>query len=948
MSVRTPDDRIEFEARLLGAIGQPVIATDTDFKIVYWNRGAEVTLGYRRDEVVGTSVFDTVGLDFGEARVGRLSERLASGELQIREFVIKRKDESPLPVLVMATPILDDAAELMGIVIVGTDITERKDVEETMAKLSAIVESSRDAIIGIDLKGDITSWNAAAEQLFERKAADMIGSNVRQVADKRLRREVQSVFETLTTGRVVEAVPFVRRRDDGTAIHIEPVIYPVRSPGGELMGAAVIARDVTVRLSLERLAAEEHRRLEEAQRIAKVGSFEFEFEGNKSNWSRELRHILGVPAHAPQDYRTFLSRVHPDDYDEFLLKLGAWIGGTDRFLESEFRVMTDADDVRYVAVRIEAVRDDEGIARSMVGSLHDLTDQRAVALARQRAEEQFAVAFDLGRVGMMVTDPDRVIMRANAAFCELIGRPRDDVIGHRTEEFEHPSEIADPHGSLTERLVRSDAHYLDAEVRFLRPDGVVVHAEAHLSAVRDSSGETQYLFGQMIDITDRKRVEDELQRLAMHDPLTGLPNRYLLQDRLETALARARRANNKVVVLFVDVDHFKLVNDSLGHSTGDTLLVQLSTRLARLSRAGDTVARFGGDEFVVVCEGVSDASEADAIGQRLLKLFDEPFLIGDQQLYVTVSAGVFVVDADATPVTVLRDADAAMYQAKDRGRARAEMYDETLRHRAAKRLDIEMMLRHALERDEFRIAYQPVVSLPGDVSVGVEALLRWEHPERGTLSPTEFVPAAEETGLIVPIGMWVLEASLRQLATWRKELSAADTLFVAVNLSPRQLLSGDLHDRCRDAIADNSLSPDALCLEITEGAVMTDVDVSIPILRKIADSGIGLAVDDFGSGYSSLSYLKRLPVSTLKIDRSFVDGLGHDPDDSSIVRAIVSLGYALGLELCAEGVETPAQRAELVGLGCHIGQGHFWAPAMRPEAFAEWYERRLATLPSPV
>jgi len=255
------------------------------------------------------------------------------------------------------------------------------------------------------------------------------------------------------------------------------------------------------------------------------------------------------------------------------------------------------------------------------------------------------------------------------------------------------------------------------------------------------------------------------------------------------------------------------------------------------------------------------------------------------------------------------------------------------------------MLRHALERGEFRLVYQPVVSLPGDMPVGVEALLRWEHPERGTLSPTEFIPAAEETGLVVPIGAWVLEEAVRQLATWRRQLPGGTNLFMAVNLSPRQLLSGDLLARCRDATAGQHIPADALCLEITEGAVMQDVDVSIPILRKISDSGIRIAVDDFGAGYSSLAYLKRLPVRTLKIDRSFVDGLPHDVDDSAIVRAIVSLGYALGLELCAEGVETPAQRAELVGLGCHLGQGYLWAPAMRPEAFAEWYRRRLNLIP---
>ena len=543
---------------------------------------------------------------------------------------------------------------------------------------------------------------------------------------------------------------------------------------------------------------------------------------------------------------------------------------------------------------------------------------------------------------MLVTDLDRRIVRANAAFCQLIGRPLEEVVGRTPNDFAQRPEPSGPPAPRVDRVVQTGGGHLDLEQRYVHADGSVVHAEVHLSVLRSEDDEPEYLLFQVVDITGRKRVEGELQRLAMHDPLTGLPNRYLLQDRLETALARARRSQRLVSVLFVDVDHFKVVNDSLGHSTGDSLLVQLAGRLVRGSRSGDTVARFGGDEFVMVCEDVADADEAERIGERVLRLFDEPFFIAGQHLYVTVSTGIAVAAPDATPITALRDADAAMYQAKDRGRARAEMFDETLRHRAAKRLDVEMMLRHALERGEFRLSYQPIVSIPGDTTVGVEALLRWEHPERGTLTPNEFIPTAEETGLIVPIGAWVLGEALAQVATWRRQLVGATSLYVAVNLSPRQLMSGDLLARCRDATTGQQVPADALCLEITEGAVMRDVDVSIPILRKIADSGIRIAVDDFGAGYSSLSYLKRLPVTTLKIDRSFVDGLPYDADDSSIVRAIVSLGHALGLELCAEGVETLAQRAELVALGCHLGQGYLWAPAMPADSFAQWYSRRPA------
>ncbi len=554
----------------------------------------------------------------------------------------------------------------------------------------------------------------------------------------------------------------------------------------------------------------------------------------------------------------------------------------------------------------------------------------------------FLAAFDLGSIGMMIMDLDGRIIRVNAALCRLLDRSEDELVGTIAADWTHESEATGENDQPSARDLVEEADSVDLERRYERPNGEVVSALVHLTAVRDQAGEPEYMLAQLVDITDRKRVEEEMERLAMHDALTGLPNRYLLQDRLETALARCERSNRMIAVLFIDVDHFKLVNDSLGHATGDTLLLELAQRLRGETRPGDTVARFGGDEFVMVCEDVVDTEEAQRIGARISRMFEEAFMVGEQQLYVTVSTGIVLADASATPVTVLRDADAAMYKAKEGGRSRFELFHETLRHKAAKRLGIEMTLPRALERDELRLVFQPIVSLPSDLAVGVEALVRWDHPERGTLLPTEFIPAAEQSGLIVPIGAWVLERALRQLAVWQMQLPGADSLYVAVNLSPRQLLGSDILSSCRESLHHHRVPPSSLCLELTEGAVMADVEVSIPILKSLADSGIRLAVDDFGAGYSSLSYLKRLPVQMLKIDRSFVDGLGRDPDDSSIVRAIVSLGHTLNLQVCAEGVETTEQRAELVGLACPNAQGYLWSPPMRPEHFSEWYLRRLA------
>ncbi len=931
MNTRSFAGRAEVEARLLASLGHPVVATDVAFRITYWNASAAELLGFSAEEALGRDVIELASVELSQEAADEVVAGLLTGGASSRDFWVRRKDGVRLPVLASLTPLLDEAGEFTGLVATATDISQRKRAEEAMARLSAIVESSSDAIIGMDLDGRITSWNAAAERLYGYTAEERIGVNPSTEGSPDEVQETRTLLEGLAEGRVLESFESVRTRPDGSSVDVATSVYPVTGADGSVVGAAAISRDIGARKKLERLAAEEHRRLEEAQRLAEIGSFEWDVGLRRARWSPELRRILAVPDGSPDDYEYFLKEVHPDDRQALVDDVLAWLARPEQPFEREFRVVLAPGETRWLSTRAVIDRGPEGDQLLMVGSTQDVSRQREYETARRQAEQRFDVAFELGSVGMLIMDLDHRILRVNPALCRFFGRSESELVGRRADQFSHTGEV--PGGEVPN---------VDLELRHARPDGKVVSALVHTATVRDAGGDPEYMFAQVVDITERKHVEEEMQRLAMHDPLTGLPNRYLLQDRLETAIARSARSHRRVAVLFIDADHFKVVNDSLGHTAGDALLVQLAHRLLRESRSGDTVARFGGDEFVMICEDVMDASEAEVIGARVARLLDEPFYIGDQQLYVTVSTGVVIPDEKATPTTVLRDADAAMYRAKEKGRARLEVFDETLRHRAARRLDLEVMLRHALDQEEFRLVFQPIVGLPAERPTAVEALVRWMHPERGLVPPTDFIPAAEETGLIVPLGAWVLDRALSQLAQWRKQVPGCGDLQLGVNLSPRQLLAGDLIARCSDAVAAYGLPPDCLCLEITEGTVMDDVDVSIPILRRVADLGIRVAVDDFGAGYSSLNYLKRLPVHTLKIDRSFVDGLGTDPDDSAIVRAIVSLGHALGLELCAEGVETDEQRRELVSLGCHRAQGYLFSPPIPPEHVSGWLVRQAA------
>jgi diguanylate cyclase (GGDEF)-like protein len=424
---------------------------------------------------------------------------------------------------------------------------------------------------------------------------------------------------------------------------------------------------------------------------------------------------------------------------------------------------------------------------------------------------------------------------------------------------------------------------------------------------------------------------------ALHDPLTGLPNRLLLTDRIEQALARSPRLDGNVVVVFLDLDLFKVVNDSLGHHAGDALLIEVANRLQSAVRAGDTLARFGGDEFVIACEDVT-GDEVGHLTNRITNTLRDPIAYPEHPVSVTASIGVALATESSTAHTLLRDADVAMYRAKERGRDRVVLFDKAMHKQADERLQDAVGLRRALDRNEFRAVYQPVVDLDTGCTVGMEALIRWQDPERGLLSPDLFIPAAEETGLIVPIGYWVLDEALRQTQQWREDLPGAQDLWVAVNLSSRQLLAPGFVAQVGQCLDRSGIRPSAVHLEITESAVMNDLEPVVDTLVALRALGLSLAVDDFGTGYSSLAYLKQLPVTAVKIDQSFISGLGGSGDafDRPIVDAIIKMTQALRLKAIAEGVETLEQLETLRELGGQIAQGFLWSRPLRADQVPGW------------
>jgi diguanylate cyclase (GGDEF)-like protein/PAS domain S-box-containing protein len=471
------------------------------------------------------------------------------------------------------------------------------------------------------------------------------------------------------------------------------------------------------------------------------------------------------------------------------------------------------------------------------------------------------------------------------------------------------------------------------EYRISRSDGTVIWIRDEMTVVRGDDGSHPPLFyGVFLDVTDRKRMEAELERLALYDPLTGLPNRALFSDRLSHAIERRGRTQ-ATAVYFLDVDRFKRINDSLGHGAGDDVLREVAARVERTLRPEDTVARFGGDEFTILCESVGGVLEAVGVADRLQREIAQPLRAGGAELRLSASIGIAIADPgeDIDCSRLVEDADAAMYRAKERGGARTELFDMAMRERAVDELSIEQELSHGLDRGELRLFYQPLVSLATGEIVGAEALIRWEHPERGLLSPDKFLPVAEESGLIVQVGAWAVGEACRRLRDWDRLHGGPSAFSLAVNLSARELTHPDVVSTVLNAVRRSALDPSRITIEVTESTAMADRDSGFRALRELSDAGVRIAIDDFGTGYSSLDHLREMPADILKIDRSFVAGMAANSPDSALVAAAIAMGRALEMEVVAEGIETSEQVADLRELGCPLGQGFLFARPLPPE-----------------
>ncbi|MFL5380880.1 MAG: PAS domain S-box protein [Longimicrobiaceae bacterium] len=898
-------------------------------RFLYVNAAALELTGYTREELLAIDFWELAHPEFRELVRERGLARQRGEEVVGRyELKILRKDggERWIDFTAGTVTYLGRPAAL------GTafDVTERRRADAALHRQALAFENLYDAVILSGRDGRITDWNPAAERIYGFTRDEVLGKTAvelwmepSEAAD--LDQRILDALEE--EGRWRGEIRFVRK--DGSRGVSETLVVPLVDARGRRVGALGVNRDVTERKRTE----EALRTSEERFRLIVTGTqqvffYVHDLEGVYESLSPSVRDVLG---YAPDELvgkpYSVLHTGHDSDRtveERTASTIGSGVPNTCLVFARHREGHIVALELVETAVRRG------GRVRAVQGFARNVTERIRAEDALRDSEERYRTLFEESRDAVYMSSIDGGMLRANQAMLEMFGIEPGELPSLRLADLYYdPSDRQ----RFRDEIFRT-GYVRDYELRLKRRDGTPVHCLISATLRRAPTGEVVGFQGIIHDITQRKRAEEQLAYGALHDALTGLPNRALFVDRLGQALERVRRGGPPFAVFFLDVDRFKVVNDSLGHAVGDELLIAVAGRMERVVRPGDTVARFGGDEFTLLVEAVGGAVDATHMAERVLEALAEPFSLDRHEVFTSASVGIAVGATGAEdPEVLLRSADAALSRAKALGKNRYEVFDRAMHAEAVERLRLETDLRRALERDELVLHYQPIVRLGDGRIDGFEALLRWRHPERGWVSPNLFIPVAEEMGLIHTLGRWVFEEACGRARGWM-DAFAGRRVRMAVNLSAAQFSQADLADHVERAMEACGLPPGVVHLEITESVILEHAGPALAILARLREMGVGLCMDDFGTGYSSLGYLHRFPIDELKIDRSFVARMELDPRNTQLVQAIAGLARNLGVKVVAEGVETREQLDALRAMGCDFAQGFLFSEPL-PEDEAE-------------
>jgi diguanylate cyclase (GGDEF)-like protein/PAS domain S-box-containing protein len=843
-----------------------------------------------------------------------------------------------------------------------------------VAAFKELADAAHDAFVAFDSAGVIRSWNTAAARLFGYRTEEAIGQHTTMLVPDAQAGEQHDRIERVLEGERINGVTARGRRRDGTVAPLRMTLLPAQGQGGW-----IIARDLTEEHLAQATLSEAEFRLREAQELSHVGLWLWDAASDSLQISDELYRIHGIsPLEFDGTMAAYRTYTHPDDRDTLAAAMAASLR-TGEGYEQEYRIARPDGTIGWIYSRAQVVTAPAGGSAGLRGVAQDVTDRKRAAESLRDQAAMLELLRQMAVAANEAADLEQALQICVRDVCLHTGWPVGEAVFidarrvpstwnvHTSdpERFSHvveTSQMAAPQlsGPIASAMQTGQPLTASAAAPGADPtsqaafasglDVVVVlplivgrEVVAILRFFGRDQPDEQLLVtvcdgaNQLGRVVERARSRDELSHQALHDSLTGLPNRTLLMDRLGRALAHQARVPRQVALVFLDLDNFKLINDSLGHEAGDELVVEVARRLDKILRPEDTAARLGGDEFIVLCDQLENEEDAVNVAERILVAVSEPIsLRGHPETVITASAGIAIASGPGiAPEALLRDADLAMYRAKEAGRGRYQIFDSAMHRRANERLTVANELRSAISDGQFRLLYQPQVDTMTGELIGVEALIRWQHPTRGLIGPVDFIPVAEESYLIIPLGEWVLTEACRQGARWQAEHPQREPLKLCVNVSAKQLARPELVDDVASALKESGLLPSSLCIEMTESVLMSDVEFFLETLVGLKLLGVAIAIDDFGTGYSSLAYLRRYPIDVIKVDKAFVDGLeDSDPKPTAVVAAVVNLAHALGVVALAEGVETEAQHHVLERLGCDQCQGYYFGTPAEPEVIS--------------
>jgi diguanylate cyclase (GGDEF)-like protein/PAS domain S-box-containing protein len=806
-----------------------------------------------------------------------------------------------------------------------------KRAQEELLRLATIVQHSDDAIISAELDGTVTSWNHGAERIYGYSAVEALGQHISFCVPPEKRTEVHTFLQRIANGEAIERFDTQRLTKNGAIIDVSLSVSAIRGETGKPVGVSGIARDVTARRRAQDALIESERRYRSLFENMLEGfaycemlfddrgrPIDFVYLAVNSTFGkltglenvvgkRVTQVIPGIKESQPELFERY-GRValtgEPERFEIELKALGIWFS-------------------------ISAYGAGNG---SFIATFDNVTERKRAERTLREAEEQYRTIFEENSIGICNSTADGRFLSVNPAFALMFGYASPDEMLARVlnarqlyVDAKHRREIG--------RQLREQGKCEDSEFQGYCKDGSRLWFRASVRAAHNADGSLLYYVGAAENITEHKLLEERVQFLAYSDALTGLPNRRLLQDRLTQALASARRQKSKVALLFLDLDRFKNINDSLGHAVGDLLLQEVAGRLTTWGREQDTVARVGGDEFLIVLTGLKDVTDVAVAAERLMDALIGEYSIQGHALNITCSLGISIFPEHGTDTeTLIKNADAAMYSAKESGRNGFRFFTEDIDAQAVERLTLENSLQRALDKKELFLVYQPQMDIVSGKIIGLEVLLRWQHPELGLVPPNKFIRIAENCGLIVPIGEWVLRTACSQARKWQED--GLPPVRVAVNVSAVQFRRQGFSEQVRRVLHETGLAPQYLDLELTESVLLADADVTFSVVQELRAMGVALAIDDFGTGYSSFSYLKQFRVSKLKIDRSFIRDVAVNPDDAAITAAIISMAKSLHLKVIAEGVENEAQMSFLRAHQCDEIQGYYFSKPLAVDEVA--------------